>query len=138
MTLFDHVVGILSTSACLWLLFNIYLIIRIERFIVKRYEQETDLSDTVYFREHATFTRIIPKLFSSALYTAHLLTFIWCWNFFKNRKPYRDVTSASEVTRYFSNREIKSAKWYAISCIIVAIHGIAYCIFRSIWPEVFD
>jgi hypothetical protein len=87
MTQLDHMVGILSTSACLWLLFNIYLIIRIERFIVKRYEQETDLLDTVYFREHATFTRILPNLFSSALYTAHLLTFIWCWNFFKKENP---------------------------------------------------
>jgi hypothetical protein len=36
-------------------------------FIVKRYEQQTSLLDTVFFKEHATFTRYIPDFFSSAM-----------------------------------------------------------------------
>jgi hypothetical protein len=41
--------GILSISACLWLLYCFYITIKIKRFIVKRYEQDTNLLDTIFF-----------------------------------------------------------------------------------------
>jgi hypothetical protein len=134
----EYLKRIWSISGAFWLLFCIYIIIRIERFIVKRYEQETDLLDRVYFREHATFTRSVPNFFSSALYMSHLLTFIWGWNYFRKKKPYRDIKEANEVIRYFSPREIRWVKWFAISCLIITIHGIVYYVFQFIWPEVFD
>lgn len=138
MTSIDHLKGILSISACLWGLFCLYISIRIERFIVKRYEQETDLLNITYFKDHATFTRYIPNFFSSAIYTSHLLTFIWGWNYFRKKKPYRDISKADDVIRNFSNQELRWAKWFAICCLIIAIHVAAYFIFKSIWPEVFN
>ncbi len=138
MTSLDHIIGLWGLSSGFWALFGLYICIRIERFIVKRYERETDLLNTVYFKEHATFTRSIPDFFSSALYTAHLLTFIWGWNTFKKRKVYRDIKEADDVIRHFSNKEIRLAKWFAISGLIFIIHCIAYYCFKSTWPEVFN
>jgi hypothetical protein len=133
----DQLKGFWGISGGCWLIFGLYICIRIERFIVRRYEQETDLLDTVYFREHATFTRYLPDFFSSAIYTGHLLTFLWGWNFHRKRKPYRDIKDANEVIRYFSSQEIRWVKLFAISFVIIAAHGIVYFIFRSVWPEVF-
>lgn len=138
MDFIEHFAQVFAVSLCVWGLYCLYCSIRIERFIVKRYEQETDLLNTVYFREHAIFTRYIPDFFSSALYAGHLLTFLWGWNFHRKRKPYRDIKDANEVIRHFSNREIRWVKWFAISFLIVATHGIMYYVFRFIWPEVFS
>jgi uncharacterized Tic20 family protein len=137
MDLLVYFARIFAVSLCAWGLYCLYLCVRIEKFIVKRYEQETDLLNTIYFREHATFTRYLPNFFSSALYTGHLLTFLWAWKFHKRRKPYRDIKDANEVIRYFSNQEIRWVKLFAISFVIIAAHGIVYFIFRSVWPEVF-
>jgi hypothetical protein len=120
------------------MIFCLYISIRIERFIVKRYEHETDLLNTIYFKEHATFTRYIPNFFSSAIYTSHLLTFIWGWNYFRKKKPYRDIRKADDVIRNFSNQELRCAKWFAICCLIIAIHVAGYFIFKSICPDVFN
>jgi hypothetical protein len=138
MTLVDHLAGIWATSCGFWVIYGLYISIRIERFIVKRYEQQTNLLDTVFFREHATFTRYIPDFFSSAMYTSHLLMCVWGWGFYKNRKMYRDIDSAETITGHFSAKEIRQAKCFAISGLIFIIHGIAYYIFKLIWPEVFD
>jgi hypothetical protein len=134
----ELMLDVFAISGGSWMIFGLYVSIRIERFIVKRYEQETDLLSTVYFKEHATFTRSIPGFFSSAIYTSHLLTFIWGWNYFRKRKVYRDIKNADDVIRNFSNQELRWAKWFAICCLIIATHIAAYYLFRSIWPEVFD
>lgn len=134
----ELLIDLFAISLCSWGLYGLYISIKIERFIVKRYEQETDLLDTVFFREHATFTRYIPDFFSSALYTSHLLMCLWGWGFYKNRKMYRDINNSETVTRHFSDKEIRLAKWFAISGLMFIIHGVAYFIFKSIWPEVFD
>ena len=63
MTPLEHLEGLWGISLCASGLFGLYISIRIERFIVKRYEEETDLLNTVFFREHATFTRSIPDFF---------------------------------------------------------------------------
>jgi hypothetical protein len=128
---------LISASGCFWLLFAFYNSFRIRKFIIKRYEQETDLLDSIYFKKHATFTRYLPNFFSSALYISHLITFLWGWNYFKKRKAYRDIEDANEVIRHFSNQEIRRVKWFAINGAIFIAHGIAYLIFLTIWPEVF-
>ena len=137
MTPIEHLKGIWGLSGAIWLLLGIYISIRIERFIVKRYEEETDLLDSIYFKEHATFTRHLPDFFSSALYTSHLTTFIWVWNYVKKRKAYRDIEDAQQVLRHFSKQEILRVKGFTVSIAILVIHGIAYLVFRSVWPEVF-
>ena len=138
MTHLDYLKGLWGISVCSWGLYCFCISIRIERFIVRRYEIETDLLDTVFFREHATFSRYIPNFFSSAMYAGHLLMCLWGWGFYKNRKMYRDIDDAETVTRHFSKKEIGQVKWFAISGIIFFIHGMAYYLFGFIWPEVFD
>jgi hypothetical protein len=138
MTYVDHLLGIWGMSLCTWGVFGLYTSIRIERFIVKRYEEETDLLNTIFFKEHATFTRNIPNFFSSAMYTSHLLMCLWGWWLYAKRKAFRDIKDPIFVIRYFSQKEIRWVKWFAISFMIIASHGIAYGIFRSVWPEVFS
>jgi hypothetical protein len=134
----EHFSGLFAISLCAWGLFGLYISIRIERFIVKRYEKETDLLNTVFFKEHATFTRYIPAFFSSAMYTSHLLMCVWGWWLYAKRKPFRDIEDPIFVIQHFSQKEIRRAKWFAISCLIVAFHGIAYLVFWSIWPKEFS
>ena len=120
------------------MLFAVYNSFRIRRFIIKRYEQETDLLSTVFFQEHAKFTRCLPYLFSSVTYTTHLLMCVWGWRLYGKRKVFRDVDNPSMVVQHFSGMEIRRVKWFAINGIILTSHGIAYLIFRSIWPDVFN
>jgi hypothetical protein len=134
----EYFAQIFAVSLCAWGIIGLYISIRIERFIVRRYEQETDLLDTVFFREHATFTRHIPDFFSSAMYSSHLLMCVWGWWLYEKRKVFRDIKDPFIVIQHFSPNEIRRVKWFAISCLIIFLHGIVYLIFRSIWPEVFS
>jgi hypothetical protein len=138
MTTIDHIRGIWSISGAFWSLFCFYTSIRIMQFIVRRYEQETDLLKTIYFKEHATFTRYLPGYLSSGLYIAHLISFIWLWNYCRKKRPYRDIAKADQVLRHFSIKEIRKIKIYVISGIILIFHGLVYLIFHIIRPEVFS
>jgi hypothetical protein len=133
----EHFAGIFAISLCAWCLYAFYNSFRIRKFIVKRYEQETDLLNSIYFKEHATFTRYLPNFFSSALYISHLITFLWGWNYFRKRKAYRDIKDANFVIQHFSPKEIRRVKRFTINGAILIAHGIAYLIFLTIWPEVF-
>ena len=134
----EFLIDLFAFSGGFWLLFGLYISIRIEQFIVKRYEEETMLLNSVFFREHATFTRNIPNFFSSAMYTSHLLMCVWGWWLYANRKPFRDIKDPYLIIQHFSPKEIRRVKWFAINGIILTSHGIAYLIFRSIWPEAFS
>jgi hypothetical protein len=145
MKLEEYLVGILCTSGCFWGLFCLWRGLSIQRFIVKRYEVETNLSQTIYFTQLSPFVKYLPDFFSSPLYLGHLLLFVWGWRvvkFIKEKRKiiyyYDDIDKPEDVTRHFSEKEIRKAKRFVLSGFIIAIHGIAYCIFRSIWPEVFD
>lgn len=138
MTPVEHLSGIWALSGGFWLIYGFYISIRIERFIVKRYEEETDLLSTVFFREHATFTRSIPNFFSSAMYTSHLLMCLWGWWLYAGRKVFRDIEDPAFVIQKFSKKEIRWVKGFAVSCLVIAIHGMAYLIFSAIWPKEFS
>lgn len=116
----------ISLSGCFWMVLFLYISIKIERFIVKRYEQETDLLDTIFFKEHATFTRSIPDFFSSVMYTSHLLMCRWGWFLYKNRKMFRDISDTEVVTKHFSKKEMRLVKWFGISGLVFAAHGIGF------------
>ncbi|MCP3874126.1 MAG: hypothetical protein GY699_13320 [Desulfobacteraceae bacterium] len=140
----DLLKGIWGISLCSWGLFGLYISIRIERFIVKRYEKETGLTQTLYFSELMPFARYLPNFFSSPLYIGHLLSFVWGWKFVKfikekrrKVKYYDDIDSPEDVTRYFSIKEIRRVKRFAIIGFIVITHAIAYYILKFIWPEAF-
>jgi hypothetical protein len=133
----DLLVDIFAFSGCFWGLYGLYVSIRIQRFIVKRYEQETGLLDTVFFREHAILTRYIPDFFSSAMYSSHLLMCLWGWWLYARKKMFRDSEGPFFDTQHFSQKEARLVKWFAISCLIAALHGVASLQFRSIWPQIF-
>lgn len=145
MTVLDYLKGLWGISLCLWGLFGLGSILSIMKFIVDRYEKDTDLGRTVFFTQHMPFTKYIPNFFSSSLYCGHLLSFVWGWKFIKFIKEKRpkvtyfiDIDSPDFVTRHFSAKEIRRVKLVAIIGIIVFLHIIAYYVFRFIWPEVFN
>ena len=145
MSALDHLKGILCLSACSWTIFGLYMALSIQRFIVKRYQEETDLSRTYFFSRHMPFARHLPNFFSSPLYSSHLLMFVWGWKFVKfvkekrkNVKYYDDIIGPEEITRYFSRKEIRRVKISTIVYLIIIAHVIAYYIFGLIWPNVFD
>ena len=129
---------IVATSICVLGLFCLYTSFQISRFIVKRYEKETDLLNTVFFKEHATFTRYLPDFFSSAFYGCHLLMCVWGWWLYGKRKMFRDIKDPAFVVQHFSRKEVRLIKRYAVIGIILFFHGVAFYIFRAIWPEVFS
>jgi hypothetical protein len=128
----------LALSGCSWALFSFFSIFSISRFIVKRYEHETDLMSTVFFKEHFTFARYQPGFFASGLYAMHLLMCIWGWWFYGKKKIFRDIKNPEQVIRHFTTKEIRRVKMCLLSALIVFMHGIVYYIFRFIWPEVFS
>jgi hypothetical protein len=109
---------IFALSGCSWALFGLYTIFRVQWFIVKRYEQETKLLDTVFFKEHLTFSKYAPNFFSSAFYGAHLLMCVWGWWLYGKRKIFRDIEDPQYVTQHFSKKEIRHVKWVIISGLI--------------------
>ncbi len=140
----EFIIDLFALSLCIWGIFGLYTGLSIQRFIVKRYEKETSLTQTLYFSELMPFARYLPNFFSSPLYIGHLLSFVWGWKFVKfikekrkKVKYYDDINSPEDVTRYFSIKEIRRVKRFAIIGFIVIIHVIAYYILKSIWPDVF-
>lgn len=136
---------IFAVSLCAWGLFGLYLVLSVKHFIVKRYEEETDLGRTVFFVRHIPFAKYLPDFFSSSLYCGHLLSFVWGWKIIKFIKEKRkrvtyfdDIDSPELVTNHFSTKEIRRAKMVAIIGLILLFHGFAFIIFRFIWPEVFS
>lgn len=129
---------IVSFSACFWLLVFMFVSVRIQLFIVRRYQQETGLLDTVCFSEHAIFTRALPGFLSSSIYVAHLLSLVWFWDYCKKKKTYRDLKSPQDVTQYFTKKEIRYVKWFAYGGLILFFHAIAILSVYCLWPHAFD
>ena len=134
-----------AISLCGWGLFGLFVIFSIKKFIIRRYEEETELGQTIFFTKHMPFAKYAPDFFSSSFYAGHLLSFLWGWKFIKFIKEKRpnvtyfdDIDSPDVVTSNFSAKEIRRIKLVAIIIMILFLHGIAYCIFHFIWPDVFS
>jgi hypothetical protein len=147
MTPLEHLSGIFSISLCFWGIFGLYTNFRIRLFIIKRYEQETSLGRTKYFNECMPWAKYTPPFFKSVLYASHLLTFVpgrgknkstKLMNKLKKNKLYDDIENLEQVTRHFSDKEIRRAKLFVKCGIIIAIHAVAYLAFQFIWPETFS
>lgn len=137
-TKFDLFMDLFVLSGGFWMLYGLYCIFSIRRFIVKRYEKETNLMDTVFFKEHFTFTRFMPGFLSSGLYGSHLMMCIWWWGFYGKKKIFRDIDNPEQVTRLFTAKEIRRVKRMEIAIYIVILHFISIFIFKFIWPETFN
>jgi hypothetical protein len=142
---FEFLIDIFALSGGFWLIFGLYTALSIQRFIVKRYEQETNLGQAMYFVKAMPFAKYLPTFFSAPLYTGHLLSFVWGWKIVKfikeERKKvhyYDDIDKPEDVTKHFSDKEIRKVKRFAIIGYIVVIHGVTYYICKAIWPEVFS
>ena len=142
MTSIEHIKGIYYLSTGFWLLFSIYSFLTVKKFIVKRYEKETGLINTIYFTKHYTFIQALPDILASCIYATHLLTFTWGWKFvefIKNRRKnviyYDDIENPEKVTCHFSRKEIRSVKISAICMLIVILHIVGMEIIEFIWPK---
>ncbi len=130
--------GIYSISACIWLLLGLCSIFSIKKFIVRRYEEETDLLKTLYFKEHLPFAQYLPGFLSSGLYAAHLLICVWGWRFYGKKKIFRDIENREFITQHFSKTEIFRVKRTFFIAVIVVFHAIGMDIIDWIWPGKFD
>ena len=123
---------VLCLSGGIWILFYLFSNFSIQRFIVRRYVQETALSDTIFFNRHAVFIKGLPDFLSAGFYAAHLLTFVWGWKvvqYLKQRRsqiPYfDDINGPQCVTDHFSKQEIARVKWLFFCGIVFFFHMIA-------------
>ena len=85
----ERLLDIFAVSFGFWMVFGIYSILRIKGFMVERYERQTKLHQTIYFARYMPFVKYLPDFFSSGLYVAHLLSFVWFWKvvrFIKEKK----------------------------------------------------
>ena len=146
MTVLDHINGIFSISFCFWLIYTLYITIRVRLFIIKRYEQETKLSQTKFFRERAPWAPYFPALLRSQFYSSHLWKFVVYWNndrFAREKKKgtiaiYDDIATPGHIISHFSIKEIKLVKRVAYVLLLLALHGIVFSGFQMIWPETFS
>lgn len=130
-------VDLFAISGCFWMLFTVFSIFSMSKFIVKRYELETDLLNTVFFQEHFTFARYQPDFFASGLYATHLLICAWGWPLYGKKKIFRDIPDPAQVTRHFTTKEMRRVKRSIASVIIVMMHMAAYFALRFAWPDAF-
>jgi hypothetical protein len=127
-----------GASLCFWGHFSLYNSFRIRRFIIKRYEQETHLSQTKYFKEWMPWVKHMPPFFKSVMYSSHLWKFAWYWkkNKFETEKKmgkieiYDDIKGPEQVTRHFSEKEIRRVKRMALLYLCIALHAVAYLVLR--------
>jgi hypothetical protein len=147
MTPFDHFKGIFSISMCSWGVYCLYTSIRIMLFIIKRYEEETNLSQTKYFKEWMPWAKHMPSFLKSVHYASHLWTFCSCrknnnsdkiLKKIRKNKIYDDIETPEQVTRHFSQKEIRRVKKFMMCAMIVGIHVFADFIFKFIWPETYS
>ena len=122
MTPFEHIQGFLGLSCGFWMLYCLYSILRVQAFIVKRYEHETQLLDTRFFKDHATFTRYLPGFLSSAVYTGHLLMCMWGWKIFGRKISFNDIDTPERITSHFKPKEMNRVKRHAIAILILFLH----------------
>jgi len=125
-------IDIFFLSFALWLIYGFYCIFAIKKFIVDRYEKETDLLNTVYFRDHFTFANQAPGFYSSGFYATHLISCVWAWRIYGNRKIFRDIGSPEEVTKYFSSEEIWKVKRVMIVGGIAMVHLITFIVMEMV------
>jgi hypothetical protein len=135
---FVHMVDLFAFSAFVWGLIYLFTNFRLKKFIVSRYKVETNLTRTAFFRNHVPFVPYLPDYLSAGFFGTHLMMCIWGWQLFGKRKVFSDIDDPHVVIRHFSKNEIRRVKWVLMSGFILFAHGIAYFIFRSIWPEVFS
>jgi hypothetical protein len=138
MTTIDHLKGIWGISLCAWGLIYLFSNFQLRKFIVSRYKEETNLTQTAFFRNHVPFILYFPDFLSAGFFGTHLMMCVWGWRLFGKRKPFKDIDDPNQVIRHFSKKEIRRVTWVLASGFILFAHGIAYFIFRSIWPEVFS
>lgn len=147
MTKLEFFKGVFSLSACFWMLYTLYAMIRVRYFIINRYEQETNLSKTKYFTEMMPWAKHIPPFFRSSIYLSHLLKFRWYEkkDRFATKKKngkgeivyYDDIMSPEQVTSHFSKKEIRLVKRVVYVFLLVVIHVAGLYILKVIWPETF-
>ena len=130
----EIIVELWGTSLCLWGFLTLLSIFSISRFIVNRYERETDLINTVFFNEHFPFARYQPDFFASGLYATHLLICAWGWWLYGKKKIFRDIPDPKQVTRHFTNKELRRVKRCVASAIFVMMHMLGYFVIRYVWP----
>lgn len=133
----EVLVDLFAISFGFWILFGLYKAFKVQKFIVARYQNGTDLLSTIFFREHATFTRQLPDFFSSAIYTAHLLMCVWGWDIYGKKKAFRDIENHRKIIEHFSVKEIREVKFFAICGIIASAHLIAFFLLRLYFPKYF-
>jgi hypothetical protein len=136
--------SIYSISAASWLIFGLYLIMSVQRFIVRRYEKETKLSEMMFFNEYLIFTRHLPSFFRSSIYSCHLILFAWGWKIVQKIKEkqrikyYDDIEAPEDVLRYFSKKEVRRVKLVVITLIIITAHVVGMDVLGCIWPGILD
>ena len=124
-------------SGCFWIICSLWASFSIQRFLVKRYEEETDLLHTKFFKEHVSFSTYIPNFFSTAIYAGHLLMCIWGWNYFGTKKVYNDVGDPHIILDHFTKNELYKVKRYAIVGGITTLHFMALAFLFVIRSDVF-
>jgi hypothetical protein len=137
----ERLLDIFALSFGFWMVYGVYSILKIKGFMVERYERKTQLHQTLYFRRYLPFTKYLPDFFSSGMYVAHLLWFVWFWKvvlFIKKKRPqvnyFDDIDSPEDVTKHFTDKEIGLAKRPAYAFAILFIHVIVFYILKQIFP----
>lgn len=135
---FELFIGLFSISGCFWILAYLYSNFSIKEFIVRRYKVETDLVNTVFFKDHAKFIRYLPDFLSAGFFGTHLLMCAWGWRLYRDKEFFSDIERPECVTQHFSSKEIRNTKKMLLCGIILFLHIIAYFLIRVVWPDAFD
>jgi len=133
-----------GASGGIWMVLYLISYFSAKKFIVKRYREETHLSETRFFTKHAPFIKYLPDHLSAGFYVTHLVSFAWAWkfiNFIKEKRPqvtyFDDIPNPNFVTQHFTKSEIAKAKRVIASGMTLFLYLLSYLVLVQIWPEAF-
>lgn len=127
LTLIELVMFIL-VMICLFMIFIVQ-----SRYIVKRYEEETDLGQNKYFK-HGIYLNFLPSIFKPVFYSAHLFAaMILNDRIMKKHPAFIDAPSREEILSYFSRKERILTIISSASCLLFFIFILVHLSLRLYW-----
>lgn len=126
----EFLYDVFVVSFLFWIFYGIYSIFIIKKFIIRRYENETNLLDTIYFKEHFTIVKVLPDFFSAGIYAIHVISCAWGWRIYGDRKIFRDISTPERVLKNFSRKELWMIKRVFVIVFILLLHFITFSVLQ--------
>ncbi|MFH1154217.1 MAG: hypothetical protein V1793_10400 [Pseudomonadota bacterium] len=134
----DYLNDVICISGILLLLSSLGLFLYFMTFIPKRYEEETDLANLIYFKEHMPIRQYLPRFWAASLYLGHYWACRYFWRWIRNGKPFRDLHDPEHVLKCFSNSERALMDLTLFIYALLFLNMAIFLLIKYYWPGILE